>query len=268
MFYALTNTTIFISMVTYKKFIRVFNMKQFKLLLIAISFFALSNAQAELVTNGSLTGTVTNGYIAGGQDSRLGLPSEWRALVSKGATNNSPDTMDVDNYGGLPASPTFFRQTPSLSPNGGTWVGVARDSGIATNEVFGQAISGFTIGTTYQLSWYDANFGGLVTNRYDDPNFFVATLSDLATSNALETFTGSSRSVAAGWAQQSFSFIASQTNYFLTLGLGSSVDSSYMSIDGISITAVAAVPEPQTWALMAGGLLLIGFNARRRQLNS
>lgn len=242
-------------------------MNTFKLLLAAISLFAFTNAQAELVTNGSLSGEIINGAVQFGQNTRSGLPAEWRSLVTKGATNNSPDTMDVNNYGGLPAS-IIFRATPSASPDGGTWVGIARDSSISTNEVFGQAVSGFTIGTTYQLSWFDANFGGLVTGRYDDPNFFVATLSDSATSNALETFTGTSRPVAEGWAQQSFSFIASQTNYFLTLGLGSSVNSSYMSIDGISINAVAAVPEPQTWALMAGGLLLIGFNARKRQLNS
>jgi len=273
MFNTLTNVAIFISLLTYEEFIRIFKMKHLKLLLIAMSFFAFSNAQAELVNNGSLTGTVANGQVAGGQNSRLGLPVEWRAPVDSGATNNSPDTMNVGNYAGISGNTTSFRAAPSASPDGGTWVGTAFDALQSLNEKFGQAINGFNIGTTYELSWYDANFGGIATNngeilnRYNSPNFYQATLSNSAGSPILNTFNGNSRPVGTGWEQQSFSFVASQASYFLTFGLGST-ESSYMSIDGISINAVAAIPEPQTWALMAGGLFLIGFNARKRQLNS
>jgi len=42
-------------------------------------------------------------------------------------------------------------------------------------------------------------------------------------------------------------------------------DPSYYNLDNISVSAVAPVPEPATWAMMLVGLGAIGFMARRRQ---
>jgi hypothetical protein len=89
---------------------------------------------APILINGSLTGAIANSAV----------PTGWTMVSS------SPDTMDENNnvggaFGG-------FGATPTASADGGTWVGIA-DNGGSLNEMFGQTVSGFDIGTTYNVSW-------------------------------------------------------------------------------------------------------------------
>jgi hypothetical protein len=64
------------------------------------------------------------------------------------------------------------------------------------------------------------------------------------------------------WSLHSFTFTAgvgpSTTLSFLAAG---NSDGLGGSLDDVSVTAV---PEPETYALLLGGLALVGFSARRR----
>lgn len=110
---------------------------------VALMSIFICNASANaapILTNGSLTGPINNSS----------LPPGWSAV------SPSPDTMDENNNLGLPFN--TFQATPSPSPDGGTWVGMGAD-GVSIFESLGQTVSGFSIGTSYDVSWYHANFG-------------------------------------------------------------------------------------------------------------
>ncbi len=73
-----------------------------------------------------------------------------------------------------------------------------------------------------------------------------------------------------GWIQSTYD-IASAGNYILEFGVTNWDDSLYASglaFDGITVAGVEippAIPEPETYALMLGGLALMGWVARRRK---
>nr|WP_229262497.1 PEPxxWA-CTERM sorting domain-containing protein [Duganella radicis] len=52
---------------------------------------------------------------------------------------------------------------------------------------------------------------------------------------------------------------------FLAVGTPAGVP-PFSLLDGVSLTA--AVPEPETWAMLGLGLGLIGFTARRRKADA
>ena len=69
----------------------------------------------------------------------------------------------------------------------------------------------------------------------------------------------------SGWMHESFTFTAtsgSEALSFLAIGTPTGVP-PFSLLDGV--TMVAAVPEPETWALMLCGMGLIGAVQRRRR---
>lgn len=215
-------------------------------------------AVIELVTNGSLQGDINN----------AGLPNGWLDGASNSRSPSSADTMDETHNTGL--DDMTFGATPSISPDGGTWVGIGRNGQLA-NENFYQNITGFEIGKVHTISWYDANFGinhafpapSTTQIVYTGTNQFLATLTN---GSSIFSFTGSSRALGEDWFLNSFTFTPTLDNYTLSFSLNSPTK-SYLSIDGISITTeVAAIPEPSTWGFLILGLLMISFEIRRRSL--
>lgn len=201
-----------------------------------------------LVTNGSFTDAVANSTA----------PSGWSIGTNNGEPANTPDVMDATANFGF-ASLTDFAAIPNATPDGETWVGLGRD-GASMNEIISQTVTGFTIGTTYALSWFEGNFG------YDVVNPAI----DYLNANAIQaqigsnSFNGGFIPTDSDWVSRSFTFEATQASYDLSFGLINPAR-SYLSLDGVSITAVAAVPEPSTWAmLLVGTLLLVG---RQRKLS-
>lgn len=209
----------------------------------------VNNDPNNLVTNGSFTGTIANSS----------LPLGWNVATNNGEPINTPDTMDeTANFGFV--GTTDFAAPPSATPDGETWVGLARD-GAVQNELISQTVSGFNIGTEYTISWFEGNFG------YDvvDPNV------DFLNANAIQVdiggvyqFNGAFIPTDSDWVTRSFNFQATQNSYELSFGLINPAR-SYLSLEGVSVTAVAAIPEPATYAmLLSGGLLIAGFKRKQQ----
>ncbi|ARE39384.1 hypothetical protein RGUI_1243 [Rhodovulum sp. P5] len=148
---------------------------------------------------------------------------------------------------------TPFTVTPiGPSPDGGTWVGFA--GGFV--ESFGQTISDFTVGTTYELSWYAGNFGAETGPGYNGPNAIEVLLDGVSIGS------GSVYSTGRLWFEESIEFTATATSSELAFRLLNSID-SYMSIDGIELTEVDAdVPLPASVLLLLGAMGGLGM-ARR-----
>jgi Protein of unknown function (DUF642)/PEP-CTERM motif len=193
----------------------------------------------------------------------------------------------------LLAAPLFAFASPNLVTNGsfednilanGTWSiftttqvpgWVADDQIEIRNNVVGTAESGnnyveldadhnssmhqsiaTTAGDTYTLSFYFSNRTG-TANATDGLSFNIGTgeifLPPLAENNTGDNV----------WTLYTGEFVATSANTVLTFSADNLSDSFGTSIDNVSVTA--AVPEPETYALMLAGLACLGFVARRRK---
>lgn len=78
---------------------------------------------------------------------------------------------------------------------------------------------------------------------------------------ASQVFTHTGNDGPSSWRHFSFDFTATGATTditFLSAGGG-----HYIGLDNVSV--MAAVPEPQTWGMLLGGLALVGFAASRRK---
>lgn len=201
----------------------------------ALFIMGATMSSAASVTNGSLTGPTATG----------GLPTGWTT------TSESPDTVDVTANVGCCS---FGSVTPIASPDGGTWIGFARDGSF--NETFGQLIAGLVPGAAYDLSFYASNFGY-------EPFGYTA-------SNAVSAFIdGTSIGTTAvldledPWLLSTFTFIAPSASTFLSFELAST-SKSYLGIDGVELApATATIPLPATALLLLGAT--VGLAGLKRQ---
>jgi len=190
---------------------------RFALVAILSAFVSMIGAQSALalpIVNGSLTGPIANGVLAFPFSA---VPTGWLEIVT------SPDTMDENNNVGL-SGVLLFGATPSPSPDGGTWVGLAAAGG--PSESFGQSIGGFTVGTVYSVSWYQANFG---FDTYHHPDVVEVLVDGVVVGN------GSLAPLAPGWTSENVEFTATAVSHVLSFRPGNVVGDSYLSIDGISV---------------------------------
>ena len=162
----------------------------------------------------------------------------------------------------------------SMSPKGWT---TGNDGLELRNSVAGSAFDGSTYAeldtagnssisqdvTTVIGQWYTLSFE--YSNRAG---------TDVAT-NGLAWSLGSASGVAPSLAQNtsgdnqwnlfSTTFQATATQTTLKLWATGTSDSLGSSLDAVSLTTVSAVPEPQSYAMLGGGLLVLAFMKRRRQ---
>ena len=208
-------------------------------------FEATTNGKGQLGFNTNATGwTNVNGYTF------LYTPG---TVDSSGALGESGNvSMWGTNNGGLNAIPN--------SPTGGNFI--AFDGGYKVTPLQ-QTIIGLVVGQKYDLGfdWGAAQqFGytGATTDQWQ-VSLGNETHSTAIIANASHGF--------SGWVHQNFTFTAtgaSEVLSFLAIGTPNGVP-PFALLDGV--TLAAAVPEPSTWALMLGGVAVIGFIARRRRVD-
>lgn len=197
-------------------------------------------AAQNLVVNGSLTGPITNN----------GVPTGWSIF------EGTPDIMDAANNVGV-AGQLRFGATPTVSTDGGTWVGLGAYGSYM--ERFGQTLTGLQVGQQYTVSWEAGNFG----YTYGSISYLGSNaISVLLDGTAIGA--GDQLALGSSWANQSLTFTATAGSQQLSFMLAAPAQKAYMSIDGIAVHATTAVPEPGTWVLMGLGLCGLMLVSRRR----
>lgn len=135
-----------------------------------------------------------------------------------------------------------------------------------------QTVSGFTVGASYQLSFYAQRAN---SSPAQDNIFEVFVGGSLAsTDGVFRTFNGGtniySQAIPTPTASptdyiQLFTTTFVATDASLLLRLEGANAGSNFQIDDISFQQITAVPEPSTYMLMAAGLGVLGVVARRRK---
>lgn len=189
-----------------------------------ILFGGAFSAQAQNVLNGSFTGTTGNSIT----------PPSWNNVLGYDPGTNLGVTPTVDvldiNF------TAYFNNAAvavSPSPDGGTWTGISSIPPDFENEAIDQVVTGFTIGTQYQLSFYAANFGG---TPFIDPGVVTAYVNGtaVAVSPTLNL-------VANVWTTVTGTFVASATSMTVHIdaihNTGDSGAGGYYSVDGLTIAS-------------------------------
>ncbi len=192
------------------------------LLLTALVFGAVFSVQGQNVINGSFTGTTGNSVTPPSWNNVLGYNPGTNLGV-----NPTVDVLDI-NFS------SFFGMATvavSPSPDGGTWTGISSIPPDFENEAIEQVVSGFTIGTQYELSFYAANFGG---SPFNDPGVVTAYVNGtaVAVSPTLNL-------LANVWTPVTGTFIASATSMTVQIdaihNTGNGGSGGYYSVDGLTI---------------------------------
>ena len=181
---------------------------------------------------------------------------KYSDVYDANASTTYTTSYDGGGYGSddrrLPAS------FAGVSPSGGNFFGVDGDA--TYGSPLSQTISGLTIGKQYAVTFDWAatqlrNRSGATTNQ-----FLVSLGSDTQATPVVDVASQG----FDGWYKASFTYTAtagSEVLKFVANGTPSGLP-PFALLDGVSLTAV---PEPATWALMLGGLGVVGVAARRRR---
>jgi PEP-CTERM motif len=139
---------------------------------------------------------------------------------------------------------------PNLLPNSGLIDG-GKVVGLQNQSYVAQSLS--LAGGTYLVSWVDAGRAG-----YDSQDYTVSL--GVQSSTPFGTVSGQ------GWAQRSATFtLASAATLDLRFAGNRNTGDGTAFIDNVTISAV---PEPQSVALMAAGLLAMAFMRRKGRPNA
>ena len=203
------------------------------------ALFALSGASHAALTSFATSASFLSGLTAVGTDGFAGL-----SIVS---TTPSPlaraTTGTVYNYSAAASSSTFF----GAGTPGDPWL----STNIATDSI---TFSGFSpsvraIGANF--------FGSDINGTFAAGNVTISALDSLGATLS-QTITGATVSSFLG-------FKSTGTITSLTIAAVQGATPLWPTVDNLSLGQLAAVPEPETYAMLLAGLGVVGFMARRRR---
>lgn len=148
--------------------------------------------------------------------------------------------------------------------NGEAYFGNDFGAGGIYTDTFKFSLTGLTDVSGTASSYY-TTIGDIITKGFDITSVTLASVPGqeytqiddfIIVKNTLDTWTFSAPTLAPG-------------DYYLTITgvAGTNTNSVFKASYGGSLSFVASVPEPETYGMLALGLGLIGFAARRRQNN-
>ena len=191
-------------------------MKKLIPLLILFFLLTLNDLTAQSVSNGSVT-------AASASNSGIGAnrASPWSVCQF------SPDICD-------PSRPSYVANsqvTPTFSPDGGTWLGLASMSPVGATECAQTTITGLTIGQSYTLYFCAACFGtgsSICNNSPATPSVTVGATTQLYTIPM----------AASTWVACSLPFVATASTMTLEAKHSSTFGAyyAYAGVDGFSLT--------------------------------
>jgi len=231
---------------------------------------APATAQGTTFTNGSFDAGSLTGWQAHGDVLAVG----GQVRMTNASTEFDDDDLGVGNEGRLNQSGTAavdFFQSLSLAgiPVQNFDIGGLAYEGSAIRQDF-TAFGGNSLTVTFDWAFSSndtlpSDFGFLTINNT------VHRVVDANTRYLSSNFLGSAvddddQNVRWSWYQSSYTYQASGNGTVsLALGVVDIGDTQYTSQMRFDNIAVSAVPEPETYALMLGGLGLMGVYIRRRR---
>jgi hypothetical protein len=226
----------------------------------------VARAHAATVTEGFNGATLPTGWVAINNSTRASTGNSWG--TGPAITDGSGNAV-VNPYEGAGFAIVNFTSVGSGTGTISNWLISPEFSTINNGDVF-SFYTTTTPGAAYpdrlQFLMSAAGAGTNVGTTTTSVGTFTTTL---ATVNPTLTVGG----YPEAWSQVSvtISGLAAPVDgrvafrYFVTSGGPNGINSNIIGVDNFSYTsAAAAVPEPEGWALMLGGLGALGWLARRR----
>ena len=135
-------------------------------------------------------------------------------------------------------------------------------TGVTGETHWSQTITGFDSGQNYVLGFMMANEHGTVTPQFAIPQTITVSFTS-GSDTAPQSFTEDSPpgdNYWRVWVAKSMMFHATDSNVTIDFSANTPYD---VGLDNVTVSA--AIPEPETYALMLAGLGLLGIIARRRK---